>query len=575
MVCQLAKRVRSVSLAQNHLPRAVAGSCGAKKYCWRRRKVEDSAFTGPESRYTRGWIEKPLLINRLNTKMGDHWKSLAQKLGAPGMDDPTTSSNESAPESAAFTREPEPSQPVEPLSEVMTPAPEPEVVDEKPRKRSSWEALASMFNIQIERAPAEQPAPEPIKPAPVAPPPPRERESRPAAHREKPRFNEPRRDREPNRDSNREREPEPRLQVFQESPSSDVNPALESMFADAPRGDLDSWKKPPRVVDDIGWGEEVPVSASEDVEEDFAPESFSVETEKPGTESAAETSDRPRRRRRRRGSRRPEGAENLAPRKDHDLDSVESVVPGDDYSEPESFEVDLSESDEPVVQADPERRSSRRRRRGRKRPVDDAVTSQMDDGELNAELASERVGDRPERMPDRAPRSDRSGDRTGGRSDRTSDRSPQSRNRGNESTGDRSAPRSNERVPGERGPSERGSERSAERVSERGADRSDRPARAERGPDGRREKRTERPEPRADRPPRVREERPLPPRSDVEEHDEVDELEEIDSDESGDKHRNIPSWADSLQAIIEGNMENHKRNDNRGGPPRGRPRSRR
>jgi hypothetical protein len=30
-----------------------------------------------------------------------------------------------------------------------------------------------------------------------------------------------------------------------------------------------------------------------------------------------------------------------------------------------------------------------------------------------------------------------------------------------------------------------------------------------------------------------------------------------------------------LQAIIEGNMENHKRNDNRGGPPRGRPRSRR
>ncbi len=542
--------------------------------------------------------------------MGDHWKSLAQKLGAPGMDDPTTSSNESASptESAAFTREPEFSkepeyarepeltQPVEPLSEVMTPAPEPEVVDEKPRKRSSWEALASMFNIQIDRSSAEPPAPAQVKPPAPAPAPPRERESRPAAQREKPRFNEPRREREPARDrETRDREPEPRLQVFQESPEVDTNPALESLFADAPRGDLDSWKKPPRVVDDIGWGEEVPVSSSEDVDEDFDSGSFAPES-KTDAENAPESTDRPRRRRRRRGPRRPEGAEGNAPRKDLDVDDVESVVPGDDYSEPESFEADLSEVSDSSVQADPERRSSRRRRRGRKRPVDDAAApAHHDDGELNAELASERPGDRPERMPDRGPRPERISGRSDRNPERSSERPPQSRPRSSESSTDRSAPRGNERGPerstervSERGsgrPSERGVERS-EQSADRGVDRGDRPARAERGPDSRgpdsrgpdtrREKRTERPEPRADRPPRVREERPLPPRSDVEEHDDADLLEDIDSEDSGEKHRNIPSWADSLQAIIEGNMENHKRNDNnRGGPPRGRPRSRR
>ena len=506
--------------------------------------------------------------------MGDHWKSLAQKLGAPGMDDPTTSISESASttETPAFTRESEPTKPVEPLAEIMTPAPEPEVVGEKPRKRSSWESLASMFNIQLDRTPAEPPAPAPtpVKPALEATPP-RERESRPAAHREKPRFNEPRREREP------ERESEPRLQVFQESPDSDANPALESLFADVPRGDLDSWKRPPRVVDDIGWGEEVPVAPSKDVEPEFISEIFETDSEA-AVEGSVESSDRPRRRRRRRGPRRPD---DVTPRLDRDLDDVESIMPGDEYSEPESFEVELSDVDESPVAGDPERRSSRRRRRGRKRPSDDAAPTHPDDGVLNAELASERPGDRPERMPERAPRPERSGER------------PRSRSRSNEPSGDRGSDRSADRSADrgserpERGP-ERGSERPArgsergdrperdpERAAERGSVRNERPARPERAPDSRREKRSERPESRADRPPRVREERPLPPRSDVEELDEVDILEDLDSEDSGEKHRNIPSWADALQAIIEGNMENHKRNDNRGGPPRGRPRSRR
>lgn len=493
--------------------------------------------------------------------MGDHWKSLAQKLGAPGMDDPTTSATDSTPPAeTAFVREPEATEVVEPLAEVMTPASE-HKVEEKKRKRSSWEALASMFNIQLDRTPEPTPPAEPIKPPAPAPVAPRERESRPSAEREKPRFNEPRREREAareperSRDSGRSRDSEPRLQVFQESTETDSNPALESLFADAPRGDLDSWKKPPRVVDDIGWDDE-PQSAAQD-DDAFVRETFSGSPEPTAddpVEESAEVSDRPRRRRRRRGSRRPDGGEAAAPHVERELDVAESIVPGDEYSEPESFEIDLSDSGA-LPTSDPERRSSRRRRRGRKRPSDEIAPSHQNDGELNAELASERPGDRPERMPDRGPRPERS-------SDRTSDRSP--RRRGNESSGERSAARGSEPAQ-ER--SERGNDRGADRNSERG----ERPSRTERDAGGRREKRSES---RPDRPPRVREERPLPPRSDIEELD-ADELDGIDSGEAGEKHRNIPSWADSLQLIIEGNMENHKRNDNRGGPPRGRPRSRR
>ena len=357
--------------------------------------------------------------------MGDHWKSLAQKLGAPGMDDPTTSIAESASptETTAFTRESEPTKPVEPFAEIMTPAPEPEVVDEKPRKRSSWESLASMFNIQVERKPLEPPVPAPVKPALEAAPS-RERETRSAGQREKPRFNEPRRNREP------ERESEPRLQVFQESHEPDANPALETLFADVPRGDLDSWKRPPRVVDDIGWGDEVPATMPRDIEPEFVEPEFVSEIfasdAEPVVDDSEESSDRPRRRRRRRGPRRPDDA---APRLERALDDVESIVPGDEYSEPESFEVDLSDADESSAATDPERRSSRRRRRGRKRPSDDAAPQHQDDGVLNAELASERPGDRPERMPERAPRQERSAERPRSRS---VDRGPERPERGPE-----------------------------------------------------------------------------------------------------------------------------------------------
>ena len=50
--------------------------------------------------------------------------------------------------------------------------------------------------------------------------------------------------------------------------------------------------------------------------------------------------------------------------------------------------------------------------------------------------------------------------------------------------------------------------------------------------------------------------------------DEIDELSDDDEEGSsaGPKHRNIPTWSDSLESIIQANTENHKRNEGRGGP---------
>ena len=39
------------------------------------------------------------------------------------------------------------------------------------------------------------------------------------------------------------------------------------------------------------------------------------------------------------------------------------------------------------------------------------------------------------------------------------------------------------------------------------------------------------------------------------------------------KHRNIPTWSDAVQGMVDANIENHRRNENRGS--RGRPRGRR
>jgi hypothetical protein len=446
--------------------------------------------------------------------MSDHWKSLAQKLGAPGLAAPEESGSEST---SPITQES-----VAPPAPVEKPAAPPAPVEAaemaKPRKRSSWETLASMFNIQLDRTPA---APEPVAPPPEPAPTPVKHEPRAAVEpKRENRRDQPPRARDDSRRGGFKREEgfskrdepvaEERLSVFNDT-RTDTNPALEALFADAPREEVTSWKRTPRVVDDLGWDDDAPVS------EDREP--ISGESS-PVRDVEAEDGDEPRKRsrRRRRGSRKPRPTDDVVAREPiaDDLDAVDS---GDPWVEPESFESDLAE--EPDVEPiDPERRSRRRRRRGRKRSSDEvsSVDSPVVDGEDRPVRSADRTeqADRPER--ERSPRTERPE-----RSDR------------------RERPSRHERA-------------------ERTARSDDDPPREKRPPRG------DRPE----RPPRVRDERPAPVIN-----PEDEELDEMDAIDAAEKHRNIPNWVDSLQAIIEANIENHKRNDNRGGPPRGRPRSRR
>ncbi len=419
--------------------------------------------------------------------MTDHWKSLAQKLGAPGIDAPDSASEApSTPPPQAPHVSPQAVAPVphatSELESPATPMPTPEPVDPgKTKKRSSWEKLASMFNINIERStPAEAAVVAPVAEAPVA-----------EAKRE-PKREEPKKRDEPRRSifDNDDPKEDPRLGFGPGQHRPEPNPALEALFPEASKIETPtSWKRAPRVVDDLGWDDDDTKATEE--------ETPAVPRGDASASDEDESEAKPRRRRRRRGGRRSRGPEDRIEPAAELEDDVESVDSSDPWVEPDTFETgEIDQADSESV--DPERRSRRRRRRGRRRPSED-VAPIADEADVEAaERPPQPVSERREReeRPARRPRPDR---------DRPS------------SEGDES-----------------------------------------------REKR------RSERPPRVREERPAA----VELPDEHD-MDDLDEGGDKDKHRNIPSWMDSLQSIIEANMENHNRNDNRGGPPRGRPRSRR
>ena len=99
--------------------------------------------------------------------MADHWKTLANRLGTPGIDEPEVEeikeeksapeapSSASAARSADFESKPAAKKPAFEKAlggppPVESPALAPEPVEEpvKPAKRkSSWETLASLFNV--------------------------------------------------------------------------------------------------------------------------------------------------------------------------------------------------------------------------------------------------------------------------------------------------------------------------------------------------------------------------------------------------------------------------------------------
>ncbi|MCA9127727.1 MAG: hypothetical protein KDB22_11605 [Planctomycetales bacterium] len=488
--------------------------------------------------------------------MADHWKLLANQLGAPGMDapEPPPKEEDATPHNAGVSRaakkpaeSPQPTVATESTSGFDAPPSEAELIVEHeitvehryvtsaetastseqgfnqpsavsqpsqaepseaaPKKRkSSWETLARMFNIPIERSAPEEPAepqranPQTAVTQPVPPTTP-ERISEPAS-----------------------------LPFFQAE--TETNPALDEMFGDAPR-QLGGWgRKKKRVVDDVSW--DVVSNPDDDVEEDALEESYveDIVDDQDEVRDSAFDDDVPEADARRGRKRRRRGRRGSSSRQDADLDSVAEnesptrstrdepvaganriagsgarfrddrdldtdVVSAADWDEPESFEI----ADEDAAQS--ERRSSRRRRRGR-RPREEFDADASDASSKSTPQADERSFD-SEDVDIRAAR------RSGG--ERSSTRETQ----------------------GDRGSRRRESAKPTDEVGS--ADRSDRKRRGRR-PDAIESKIVDEP---------------------LTEHD------DSDSFEDGPKHRNIPTWSDSLESIIAANTENHKRSEQRGG----------
>jgi hypothetical protein len=438
-------------------------------------------------------------------------------------------------------------------------------VPAKPAKRkSSWESLANMFNIKVDRS---KPAAE-EEPAPVAEQSATRRgggemaaevQSTPAG----PMEGAPRRA-PTTRDHAPRRKPDPHLSIFDEEGPAESNAALKSMFGEPASTLSKDWGKP-RIVDDLEWDE---------VEDSSADKSTRVEPE-PAAEEDSDEEPARRGRRRRRGRRgrgdvsdspvaaRPSPASDKPARWGDIDEEIDEVSNGDDvWAEPDSFEfsardglvddddagstadldVDL-DAEDVASDAEPERRSSRRRRRGRGRGRDRERTDSTEpvaaDSLSKRPRPTERIEDEepvgftpdldeddfiadelPEVAPKRTPVDD---EERGGRS---------RRRRGRGSVGE---------ADGRRG----------ETSAARGA----RPSRETQ---------------------RVPVARTGGEEDDFEADSETSAMVEGDDDDAlgESKHRNIPTWADSIQSLVAANMENRKRGDNRGAP-RGRPRGRR
>lgn len=487
---------------------------------------------------------------------GDHWKSLANKLGAPGVDAPTV---ETAPEAATRPAPPAPEKPVAVPTPVArrhdttqsserpgvpeaapstppVPAPAARMPEKAPKRKSSWDTLTSFFGISSAPEPPAAPPSEPSSAAPAetdaleapssrSPYGSRSRGYEPKARPEPTRA-------EPARGQERGHERSQEARAQEPKPS-----ALDSLFGEAPREPL-SWEKPAprRLVDDVsGWDEDERAEIFEE-----------PELEEPGVpplrgEEAEAESEAPqrRRRRRRRGSRRDreegaappaargEGRPVGSPRGEHVEpeewadEELEAVEPADRWEEPEALE----SSAEDIEGGVPERRSSRRRRRGRGR-------ERAEEGAPEARVEREPSEARAPREP-RPPREARAPRPVEGREPREV-REP--------------------REPREPRPSRE------PRVFE-----DEGPVTAERS----------RREPRQ-RPPRAAEapRRELAATTSEDLDDEVDSSLAAELEEGGpNRHPKIPTWADSLEAIIGANMDNHRRIESqRGGASRGRPR---
>lgn len=474
--------------------------------------------------------------------MSDHWKSIADLLGAPGMDarkrlpvEPPAlgpvsteySDNEAVREKAPKVapakvevsrenvkppRERVVVEEAQPTVSAQPPAVQ-EPKEEPPKRRSSWDSLTKLFGL------SSSVEAEPSRSTPVAPEPQPARVSFEAVDRKSARAD--RDDREQTRQKS-----EPTNEVQSTS-------ALDALFQDAPRQGTKDWRDESslRIVDDVSW------------ETDDSNEDITREVIKPTAESDEEASGQSRRRRRRRrgGSGRGRGAEEGHRDSESQLEPEKPTWPegspddsaeiADPWKESRAIDGD-SESGE----FEAERRSHRRRRRGRDSRRDETPTvDRHSDSTPKAARSSDRDAEEVRSSAHRdsqreeLPKADR--DRS-----RSRDRDRTDRSRGERDVRDRG--HSSDRKSG------------PERVVDRGRT----------GPD--------RESPTHER-----------PRNEIMD-DDIDESfdAEVDGDldDAGNKHRKIPSWAESLETIIANNMDNHRRYDGgRDQGPRGRPRGRR
>ncbi len=509
-----------------------------------------------------------------------------------------------------------------------------------PKRKSSWESLANMFNLKVDRS---KPVAEPESPRPSRPSPAQSDFETPRAREDKHVGSQP------SSQSSGERK---KLSIFSDESPSDPNAALDSMFGNSPSGSRsdretpEGWGKP-RIIDDLGWdesetGAETPSSSSVRGESHTGSVSSELVTSSDDSESSPGDDDEaPRRgRRRRRGRRGGRGGVEgqSTPNTDAVADDGSKVGWGgfgenesaddDPWQEPESFEEVRSDRfnagddsfdddtsvgndvEEDELSADGEvlRRSSRRRRRGRGRDEsaprgrDESAPRGRDESAPRGRDESAPRG-RGESAPrgrgESAPRgrdegvSAASKDVTG---ERLSGRGRPSRPRREVDLGPVGFVSDNIDEPGEGDLDDLDvvGEPMAARRPEPRSDSSDSEERSSRGRRRRRggssggEARRDPSDSGRDSAPgrdRVSRSAGRPsdePQRGYEEDMDASELEPIIDGEEGDdelasggKHRSIPTWADSVQSLVEANMENRKRGGDSRGAPRGRPRGRR
>jgi hypothetical protein len=472
-------------------------------------------------------------------------------------------------------------------------APPPATPPASPTKRkSSWESLANMFNIKVDRSkpaveagPVEAPqqqAPRrgssdelPSQPQGSQPQGSQLQGSQQPSTPTRPTQDAPRRGSAARDNSSRDsasrdnasrRKPDQHLSIFDDERPSESNPALKSMFGEPASTVSKDWGKP-RIVDDLEWDE---------VEDSAAADKSSYPAAEPAAEDESDEEPVRRGRRRRRGRRgrgdasdspavaaRPGATGSDKPARWGDIDEeMDAVASGDDvWAEPDSFEFsardvltdddetpaadDLDaelEVDDAASDGEPDRRSSRRRRRGRGRGRDrertDSTEPSAADSSVKRPRTAARIDD--ERVGGFAPDIDEE--------DFVSDELPDA------------LPKRTPVEDGERG------ERSRRRRGRSGADDAETGRGGARLP---REGRSGRDAPRAPVAAVAAEEDDFEPDSES-----MAAMEAEDEALGESKHRNIPTWADSIQSLVAANMENRKRGDNRG-TPRGRPRGRR